>query len=151
ELEDRIAELLGGRAAEELKFNRERVTTGAQNDLERVAKLARKMVTEWGMSEELGPLTFGNPHADVVFLGRDLGRERNYSEEVAAKIDEEVRMLVERGYERAVNTLKENWDKLEAVVAALMEHETLDREAFEAIMRGEPRSEEHTSELQSRE
>ncbi len=148
ELEDRIAELLGGRAAEELKFNRERVTTGAQNDLERVAKLARKMVTEWGMSEELGPLTFGNPHADVVFLGRDLGRERNYSEEVAAKIDEEVRMLVERGYERAVNTLKENWDKLEAVVAALMEHETLDREAFEAIMRGEPAAAEESAEVE---
>lgn len=134
DLEDRIAELLGGRAAEEIKFKKELVTTGAQNDLERVTNLARKMITEWGMSEELGPLTFGNAHEEHVFLGRDLGRERNYSEEVAARIDEEVRRLIERGYERALNALEDNWDRMEAVVAALMEHETLDRDEFAAIM-----------------
>lgn len=136
DLEDLLAELLGGRAAEELRFKKELVTTGAQNDLERVTKLARKMITEWGMSEGLGPLTFGSAHEDYVFLGRDLGRERNYSEEVAAQIDEEVRKLVERGYQRALAILQENWDKMEACVAALMEVETLNREAFEQLMAG---------------
>lgn len=137
ELEDHLAELLGGRAAEELRFKKELVTTGAQNDLERVAKLARKMITEWGMSEGLGPLTFGNSHEEHVFLGRDFARERNYSEEVAALIDAEVRELVEKAYDRARNILQENWDALEAVVAALIEHETLDREVFERIVSGE--------------
>lgn len=144
DLEDLIAELLGGRAAEEIRFKKELVTTGAQNDLERVTKLARKMITEWGMSDGLGPLTFGNAHEDVVFLGRDLGRERNYSEEVAAQIDAEVRKLIERGYDRALATLKDNWDKMEAVVEALMDVETLDRAAFEAIMNGETATEGDT-------
>lgn len=136
DLEDRIAELLGGRAAEELQFKKELVTTGAQNDLERVTSLARKMITEWGMSEELGPLTFGSATEDYVFLGRDIGRERNYSEKVAALIDEEVGKLIERGYERALRILRDNWDKMEAVVVALMEVETLNREPFEQIMAG---------------
>lgn len=136
DLEDRIAELLGGRAAEELQFKKELVTTGAQNDLERVTSLARKMITEWGMSEELGPLTFGSATEDYVFLGRDIGRERNYSEKVAALIDEEVGKLIERGYERALQILRDNWDKMEAVVVALMEVETLNREPFEQIMAG---------------
>ena len=137
ELKDHIAYALGGRAAEEIRFNKDEITTGAQSDLDRVTKLARKMVTEWGMSERLGPLTFGRHHEDHVFLGRDLGQGRAYSEEVAADIDEEVRKLVEEAYQRVYNILKENWDKVEVVVAALKEKETLTREVFERLMQGE--------------
>lgn len=134
ELEDVIADMLGGRAAEEIKYEKEHVTTGAQNDLERVTKLARRMITEWGMSKNLGPVTFGSSGEEHVFLGRDFGRERNYSEEVAAQIDGEVRALVEKGYERAYEILQRYWHKLEAVVEALLEKETLNRPDFERIM-----------------
>ncbi len=131
ELKDYLAYALGGRAAEELAFNE--VSTGDQNDLERATKLARKMITEYGMSENLGPLTFGHGHEDKVFLGRDISRERNYSEEVAALIDKEVRALVEGAYERAKGILKREWDKLEKIVEALLERETLNRDEFEAL------------------
>jgi len=135
ELKDYLAYALGGRAAEELAFNE--VSTGDQNDLERATKLARKMITEYGMSENLGPLTFGHGHEDKVFLGRDISRERNYSEEVAALIDKEVRALVEGAYERAKGILKREWDKLEKIVEALLERETLNRDEFEALFQDE--------------
>ncbi|NLA58055.1 MAG: ATP-dependent metallopeptidase FtsH/Yme1/Tma family protein [Firmicutes bacterium] len=137
ELIDELVHLLGGRAAEELAFNE--ISTGAQNDLERATKRARQMVTEWGMSEELGPLTFGRQHEEMIFLGRDISRERNYSEEVAAAIDREVRRFVEDAYERAKEILSQHWDKVNEVVEALLEHETLDREQFRAIMGDEYR------------
>ncbi len=135
-LDDQVM-MLGGRAAEQIAFDE--VSTGAQNDLERVTKLARRMVMEWGMSEKLGPLTFGRPNTEEqVFLGRDISRDRNYSEEVAATIDKEVRSIVENAYQRALNVLTEHRDKLQEVTDALLERETLTRDQFEAIMKGEP-------------
>lgn len=131
ELTDYLAYAMGGRAAEELTFKE--VSTGDQNDLDRATKLARKMITEYGMSERLGPLTFGHGHEDQVFLGRDLARERNYSEEVAAIIDQEVKSLVEGAYERAKEILKREKNKLDKIVAALLDKETLNREEFEAL------------------
>ena len=132
---DELVNLLGGRAAEELALNE--ISTGASNDLERVTRIARKMVMEWGMSPKLGPLTFGRPNGeDLVFLGRDISRERNYSEEVAATIDEEVHKLVETSYEQATTLLTEHRDKLDAVAEALLERETLSREEFLALMEG---------------
>ena len=113
------------------------MTTGAQNDLERVTKLARKMVMEWGMSERLGHLTFGRHTEDHIFLGRDIAQGRNYSEEVAAHIDEEVRRIVDEAYQRVYNLLKEHWDQVVHVAEALKEKETLTREVFERLMQGE--------------
>ena len=136
ELLDRLAHILGGRAAEELAFKE--ISTGAQNDLEQATKLARTMVMAWGMSERLGPLTFGRQHEDLIFLGRDIARDRNYSEQVAAAIDEEVRRLIEEAYSRATRILQEHRDALERVVQALEERETLDREAFLAAVEGRP-------------
>ena len=95
------------------------------------------MVMEWGMSEKLGPLTFGHPGGeDLVFLGRDISRDRNFSEEVAATIDSEVRGIVEGCYQRALDVLSEHRDRLDAVVAVLKEKETINREEFLAIMEG---------------
>ena len=133
---DDLVNLLGGRAAEELALDE--ISTGAQNDLERVTRIARKMVMEWGMSPKLGPLTFGRPNGeDLVFLGRDISRERNYSEEVAAVIDQEVRRLVESSYEEAMTLLSDNRDKLDQVANALLDRETLTREEFLALMEGQ--------------
>lgn len=130
-----LSDLLGGRAAEEIAFNE--TSTGAQNDLERSTKIARKMVMEWGMSEKLGPLTFGNPSGeDLVFLGRDISRDRNYSEEIAATIDSEVRRIVEGSYQNALDVLNKHRDKLERLVAVLKDRETVNREQFEAVMEG---------------
>ncbi|MBM3273547.1 MAG: ATP-dependent zinc metalloprotease FtsH, partial [Candidatus Sericytochromatia bacterium] len=104
QLLDRITMMLGGQVAEKIKFNE--ITTGASNDLERATEVARRMVTEWGMSEQLGPLTFGKRH-EHIFLGRDLGEDRNYSNDVAALIDQEVRRIVESCYDRACTILTE--------------------------------------------
>lgn len=150
ELMANLAYALGGRAAEEIRYKKEKVTTGAQSDLERVTSLARKMVMEWGMSERLGPLTFGRAAAEHVFLGRDLARERNYSEEVAALIDEEVRNIVEWAHNEARRILEEKWDRVEAAVAALVEWETLDAKAFADIMEGrEPKLGEAAEEAEA--
>jgi cell division protease FtsH len=128
--EDELAGLLGGRAAEELIFDD--VTTGASNDLERATRLARKMVTEYGMSEKLGPLTFGHKE-ELVFLGREIGEQRNYSEEVARAIDEEVRRLIGQAHETALRVLRENKDKLVRLAARLIEVETIDGADLEAL------------------
>ena len=109
ELNDDMAVILGGRVAEELIFGD--ITSGASDDIGKATKLARRMVTEWGMSEKLGPLTFGHKE-ELVFLGRDLGEQRNYSEEVAGEIDQEVHRLVDAGYQRAKKILTERRDKL---------------------------------------
>ncbi len=122
--------LLGGRAAEELVFDD--ITSGAANDLERVTRLARSMVTRLGMSEELGPLVYGQKE-ELIFLGREIAEQRDYSEAVAQKIDEEVRKLVNQAYERAKAILTEYRDKLDAVAQRLLEVETMSREEFEAI------------------
>jgi cell division protease FtsH len=130
ELEQEIVSLLGGRVAEKLVLND--ISTGAKNDIERSTNIARKMVTEYGMSDVFGPITFGTDH-DEVFIGRDLARSRNYSEEVAALIDKEIRALIDKGYNHAEQLLKDNLSKLHAVAQALLEREKLDEKEFEEI------------------
>lgn len=129
--EDDLAGFLGGRAAEELIFGD--VTTGAGNDLERVTKMARSMVTQYGMSKKLGPLQFGEKE-ELVFLGKEIGEQRNYSEAVAREIDFEIKRIVTEAYERAKNALIENKDKLTELAERLMEAETVDASEFEALM-----------------
>ncbi|MFN2252583.1 MAG: ATP-dependent zinc metalloprotease FtsH [Anaerolineae bacterium] len=129
--EDDLAGLLGGRAAEEIVFNE--ITTGASNDLDRVTRIARDMVTRYGMSDELGPVTFGE-RDEMVFLGREIGEQSNYSQDIAESIDDEVRRIVERAHERALQALRDNLDKLHAIAARLMEVETIDRQEFEALI-----------------
>ncbi|MFO7173269.1 MAG: ATP-dependent zinc metalloprotease FtsH [Bacillota bacterium] len=131
ELLDRMAMALGGRAAEELVFGD--YTSGAQSDIEYVTRLARKMVTEWGMSEKLGPLTFGHP-SEEVFLGRDIVRQRNYSEEVAALIDEEVRNLVTQAHKTALETLRKHRKSLDKLAHLLLEKETVEGPELQAIL-----------------
>ncbi|TEU15244.1 MAG: ATP-dependent metallopeptidase FtsH/Yme1/Tma family protein [Anaerolineales bacterium] len=127
---DELAGLLGGRTAEELIF--EDVTTGAANDLERATRIARKMVTEYGMSEKLGPMTFGHKE-ELVFLGREIGEQRNYSEAVAQEIDNEVRSLIEEAHSRAKEVLTTYKDKLEAIAGRLVEVETIEAPELEAL------------------
>jgi cell division protease FtsH len=122
--------LLGGRAAEELVFND--ITSGASNDLERVTRMARAMVTRLGMSESLGPMVYGQKE-ELIFLGREISEQRDYSEAVAEQIDQEVRHLVNESYERAHQILIEYRSKLDAVAQRLLEIETITREEFEAI------------------
>ncbi|HRJ43741.1 MAG TPA: cell division protein FtsH, partial [Caldilineaceae bacterium] len=129
-----LAALLGGRVAEEVRFGD--ITTGASNDLERVTDMARAMVTQWGMSERMGPIQYGE-RDEMIFLGRSLGESRNYSDKVAQEIDEEVRGLVDEAYQRTHQILNDQRDKLDAVAQRLLEVETLNRLEFEAIMRGE--------------
>ena len=134
ELEDDITSLLGGRVAEEVVFGR--VWTGASNDLERVTRIARAMVCEYGMSDRLGNVALGR-RAHNPFLGRDYADERNYSEDIAKMIDEEVRAIVDKCHARATNLIQERRSQLDAVVQALLERETLDREQFLAVMNGQ--------------
>jgi cell division protease FtsH len=129
-MEDQLVTLLGGRAAEALVLKD--ISTGAQNDIERATKLARQMVTHYGMSEKLGPMTYGTDDEEI-FVGRDFGRTRNYSEEVAAAIDREMRSLIDKAYNKAEQLLRENIDKLHKVAEALLEKETLDAKEFEEI------------------
>lgn len=136
ELLDRVTSLLGGRAAEEVFLDD--ISTGAQNDMERATQLVRAMVTEYGMSEKIGPLTLGQKHDEQIFLGRDISRQRNYSEEVAAAVDKEISSIINQCYQRAIQLLKENADKVESIVEALIERETLDSEDIRKLMRGEP-------------
>jgi len=133
EMMDSITGFLGGRVAEEMVFNE--VTTGAHNDLERASDIARRMVTEYGMSDRLGPLTLGRRHGNP-FLGRDLMEDRNYSEEVAKAIDEEVRMIMDDCYSRARKILEDNRETMDRIVAVIRERETIEREEFEALMKG---------------
>ncbi|MER3414362.1 MAG: cell division protein FtsH [Armatimonadota bacterium] len=131
ELMDEITALLGGRVAEEIVYGE--VTTGATNDLERVTRIARAMVCRYGMSEKLGTLALGRQHANP-FLGRDYMEDRDYSEEVARLIDQEVKDIVESCYRRATEILVTNREKLDAVVEALLEKETIDRQEFVKVM-----------------
>ena len=131
---DEIAALLGGRVAEEIRF--EDITTGASNDLERVTTMARMMITQWGMSDALGPIQYGE-REEMVFLGRGIAETRNYSDKVAQEIDKEVRKLVDEAHRRCHEILTSYEDRLGAVAAALLEHETLHSGEFQSIMRGE--------------
>ncbi len=130
EFEDKIAGLLAGNVAERLVFGD--TTTGASNDIEKATDLARRMVTEFGMSDRLGPLSFGK-RDELVFLGREIGEQRNYSDEVAKQIDEEVRAIVDHAYERAMDTLVLHRDKLTALAEKLVAEETVDAEEFEKL------------------
>ncbi len=127
-----LAVLLGGRAAEEIALKH--MTTGAGNDLERATDLARRMVTEWGMSEKLGPLTFGKKD-EQIFIGREIARHKDYSEKTAMDIDEEVKRLVIEAYERAKAIISENFDFLDAFAKALLEKETMDAVEIEALVK----------------
>ena len=130
EFEDKIAGLLGGNVAERLVFGD--TTTGASNDIEKATDLARRMVTEFGMSDRLGPLSFGK-RDELVFLGREIGEQRNYSDEVAKQIDEEVRAIIDHAYERAMEVLVRHRDKLTALAEKLVAEETVDSEEFEKL------------------
>ncbi len=126
-----LSVLLGGRAAEEIALNH--MTTGAGNDLERATELARKMVTEWGMSDKLGPLTFGKKD-EQIFLGREIAKHKDYSEKTAVDIDEEVKRIVIEAYEVSKNLLSDNRDTLEALKNALLERETMDVTEIDALV-----------------
>lgn len=133
-LEAMIAYALGGRAAEMLIFGE--LTTGAGNDIERATDLARKMVCEWGMSDRLGPLAYGQ-RDEEVFLGRQMNRQKNYSEETAIAIDQEIKGIVTNGLARAEKILTENMDTLHKLAGALLEREILDAQEIDAVVRGE--------------
>ena len=130
EFEDKIAGLLGGNAAERLIFGD--TTTGASNDIEKATDLARRMVTEWGMSDKLGPLAFGK-RDEMIFLGREIGEQRNYSDDVAKLIDEEVRAIIENGYVRATQVLTENKTRLLVLADKLIAEETVENDEFEKL------------------
>ncbi|MEP7288805.1 MAG: ATP-dependent zinc metalloprotease FtsH [Chloroflexota bacterium] len=129
--EDQIVGALGGRAAEEMTFDS--VTNGASNDLQRCTQIARMMITRFGMSDDLGLRTFGEPEG-AIFLGRELVERRDYSEEAAAAIDSEVRLIIDRAYQRAKEILATHKDKLVKLAETLIENETVDREMFEELM-----------------
>src|SRR5579871_2322009 len=138
ELMDQIAAIMGGRVAEEIVFGD--VTSGAENDIQRATQMARRMVTQWGMSDRLGTVAMGHKE-ELVFLGRDLGEQRNYSEEVAAIIDEEIRKIVQHGYETAKRILTSKRANMDTVVEQLKVVETLDgKELDEILAREEPQS-----------
>ena len=138
-LESQICSLFGGRVAEELIFGTEKVTTGAANDIERVTNIARSMVTKWGMSTKLGPLTYSEDEGEV-FLGHSVTKHKLVSDDTAHTIDEEIRSIVDRNYNRARGILQDNMDKLNVMATALIKYETLDSTQIDDIMAGrEPR------------
>ncbi len=142
EFEDKIAGMLGGNVAEKLIFGD--TTTGSSNDIEKATNLARRMVTEFGMSERLGPLAFGK-RDELVFLGREIGEQRNYSDDVAKMIDEEVRAIIDRGYSKAMDVLTQYKDRLIQLAERLVAEETIEQEAFEQMFEDipDPRKDTH--------
>ncbi|TME30239.1 MAG: ATP-dependent zinc metalloprotease FtsH [Chloroflexi bacterium] len=143
EFEDKLAGMLGGHVAEQMVFGD--TTTGASNDIEKATNLARAMVTQYGMSDKLGPLTFGKKE-EMIFLGREISEQRNYSDEVAAKIDEEVREIIDRAYDRAKEALTQQRAVLDRLAGLLVEKETIEGEEFESLFTGilPPRSKSPT-------
>jgi len=139
-LESQISSLFGGRLAEELIFGSDHVTTGASNDIQRVTEIARNMVTKWGLSEKLGPMTYSEEEGEV-FLGHSVSQHKNVSDETAHIIDEEIRNIVDRNYERSKKIIEDNMDKLHTMAQALIRYETIDKEQIDDIMAGrQPRS-----------
>ena len=137
QLESRISSLFGGRLAEELIFGPEHVTTGASNDIERATMIARKMVTRFGLSDNLGPLTYADEEGEV-FLGHSVTQQRQISGDTAEAIDKEVRIIIDRNYQRAQDLLNAHMDKLHAMAEALLRFETIDRDQIDDIMSGRP-------------
>jgi len=134
-IESRLCSLYGGRVAEELIFGADKVTTGASNDIERATKMARNMVTKWGLSDEMGPIAYSDQE-DEVFLGRSVTQTKNVSDDTARKIDEVVRAILDRAYSRTTEILRGNLDKLHAMAEALLTYETIDATQIDAIMEG---------------
>ena len=134
EMKEEIVVLLGGRVAEKLVLDD--ISTGASNDIERASNIARNMVTRYGFSEKLGPIVYGQGDHEV-FLGRDYGQERNYSENVAAEIDAEVREIIDTAYERTKDILSAHMDQLDLVAKYLIVNEKVDGEVFKKLMTGE--------------
>src|SRR5687767_12418123 len=135
QLESRIAVCMGGRIAEDITFGE--ISTGAQNDIEQATEMARKMVCEWGMSDALGPLTYGKKE-EAIFLGKEFNRHQDYSEATALKIDAEIKRIVTEQYDRAAKTLTDKRQILVRVAEALLEHEVLDGEQLNQIIAGRP-------------
>ena len=134
-IESQLCSLYGGRVAEELIFGVDKVTTGASNDIERATKMARNMVTKWGLSDEMGPIAYGEQDEEV-FLGRSVTQSKNVSDETARRIDEVVRGILDRAYEKTKNILQANLDKLHVMAEALLLYETIDATQIDAIMEG---------------
>lgn len=134
-LESQISSLFGGRVAEELIFGSDRVTTGASNDIQRATEIVRNMVTKWGLSEKLGPLTYGEEEGEV-FLGHSVTKRKEISESTSELIDEEIRVIIDRNYKRAEDILKQNIDKLHIMAEALIKYETIDDKQLKDIMSG---------------
>jgi cell division protease FtsH len=134
-IEAQLCSLYGGRVAEELIFGAEKVTTGASNDIERATKMARNMVTKWGLSDEMGPIAYGDEEEEV-FLGRSVSQTKSVSDDTARKIDEVVRTILDRAYNRTTQILKDNLDKLHIMAEALLAYETIDATQIDAIMEG---------------
>ena len=134
-LESQLSSLYGGRVAEEQIFGEDAVTTGAANDIERATTIARNMVTQWGLSDRMGPLTYSEDEGEI-FLGKTIGRQKNVSDETAQAIDSEIRTIIDRNYQRAVGILKQNEDKLHLMADALMKYETIDSKQIDTIMEG---------------
>jgi cell division protease FtsH len=134
-IESQLCSLYGGRVAEELIFGADKVTTGASNDIERATKMARNMATKWGLSDELGPITYGEDE-DEVFLGRSVTQHKSISNETASKIDEVVRGILDRAYARSRELLTANLDKLHAMAETLLQYETIDAHQIDDIMAG---------------
>ena len=136
-LESQISSLFGGRIAEELIYGRDAITTGAQNDIERATEIARNMVIKWGLSDKLGPIAYHENEGEV-FLGRAVTQHKKVSDDTSSSIDEEVRVIIERNYERARTILTENMEILHAMAKALVQYETLDSKQIDNIMAGRP-------------
>jgi cell division protease FtsH len=134
-IESQLASLYGGRVAEELIFGTDKVTTGASNDIERATKMARNMVTKWGLSDEMGPIAYSEDE-DEVFLGRSVTQHKSVSDDTARKIDEVVRVILDKAYSRTRTLLTENLDKLHTMAKLLLEYETIDAPQVDAIMDG---------------
>ncbi len=147
ELLENVVFMFGGRAAELIAL--EEISTGARNDLERATKTVRKMITEYGMSDDLGYMTFGQGHEETVFLGRDIGRDKNYSEEIAAAIDREIKRIMDQQFERATQIIKEHRGKLDNIAKALLEKETLEGDDFMAIIGENPDAGQQTAAIES--
>ena len=134
-IESQLCSLYGGRVAEELIFGADKVTTGASNDIERATKMARNMVTKWGLSDEMGPIAYGEED-DEVFLGRSVTQHKSVSNETARRIDEVVRGILDKAYGRTTKILHDNLDKLHVMADALLQYETIDARQIEDIMNG---------------
>ena len=146
ELLENVVFMLGGRAAEVIALGE--ISTGARNDLERATKTVRRMITEYGMSDELGYMTFGHGHEEQVFLGRDISRDKNYSEEIAAAIDREIKRMMDEAFERAKQIIVEHRELLDKIANALLENETIEGEAFVELIGEKPKQDNGNGETE---